>query len=179
MSVLIHILILNNLLLSVEMLGTPVKPEFPAFYEKIVPCIGHGREAIYQGVVEYFDEQGSSKDVDSITLLISNAKLRIYSRILGEVKKPVGEATFQIRVDVKDEKFRLIIYDPWFRAFVRDRYGKLVSDDKAEQVTDENFKHRVSLFKKIETQLQAYINDSGQKIREGMVEDELYNITNW
>ena len=116
--------------------------------------------------------------MDSTTLLISKDKLRIYSRILGELKKPVGKVVFNIRVDVKDEKFRLILYEPWFTLLVRDRYGKLVYDDKAEKVVEENFKHRLSLYRKIESQLQTYIDNAGEEIREGMAKEEL-NITNW
>lgn len=178
MSVLVHIWIFNNLLLSVNLLGTPVEPEFPAFYEKIVPCKGQEEAAIYDGIVEYFNDQETSAGVDSTTLLISKCKLRIYSRILGELKKPEGEVVFNIHVDVKDEKFRLILYEPWFTLFVRDRYGKLVSDDKAEKVVAENFKHKLSLYKKIESQLQAYIDNAGEEIRERMAKEEL-NITNW
>ncbi|GAA0890905.1 hypothetical protein GCM10009122_05840 [Fulvivirga kasyanovii] len=178
MSVLVHILIFNNLLLFVNLLGTPVEPEFPAFYEKIVPCKGQGQAAIYNQIVQYFNDQETSAGVDSTTLLISKDKLRIYSRILGELKKPVGKVVFNIRVDIKDEKFRLILYEPWFTLLVRDRYGKLVYDDKAEKVVEENFKHRLSLYRKIESQLQTYIDNAGEEIREGMAKEEL-NITNW
>ncbi|MBL6445479.1 DUF4468 domain-containing protein [Fulvivirga sp. 29W222] len=176
---LIHILILNILLLPVELLGAPALSESPAFYEKIVACKGHNQTAIYAGIAAYFKDQAALSDKDSATLFISHDKLRIYSQILGNLKKPVGEVTFDVRVDVKDEKFRLTIHDPWFTPLERDRYSKLVmSDDKAEQVEEENFKHRMSLFKKIEKQLQAYIDGAGQSIRERVINDEL-NITNW
>lgn len=178
MRLLIHILILNNLLPSSDLLGT-MEPDFPAFYEKVVACKGHDQAAIYMEIAEYFKEQADLQDTDSATLLISKKTLRIYNRVIGAIKNPAGEVTFDIRIDVKDEKFRLTIYDPLFRPFVRDRYGKLVtSDDEPESVTDENFRHRQSLFKKIEAQLQTYVNDTGQGIREGIINDEL-NITNW
>lgn len=152
----------------------------PVIYEEVIACNGYDSATIVKEIQEYLQEQQAYQlKIDSCSMISGTGVLKIYNRLIGSIKNPAGEITFNFNIDVKDQKFRYKMHNIWFTAYERDRYGRFwQSQDHPVSVDPEVFRYGTSLLKKIERQTHDHINDVIAAIKKKIKEDKL-NPTDW
>lgn len=152
----------------------------PVIYEEVIACKGYDSTAIVKKVQEYFQEQQVYQmKIDSCSMISGTGVLKIYNLLIGSIKNPAGEITFNFNIDVKDQKFRYKMHNLWFVLYERDRYGRFgQSQDDPVSVDREAFRYGTSLLKKIERQTHEHISDIVMAIKKKIEEDKL-NPSDW
>lgn len=173
-------LILNFLMIAGHDTGWSSAGISSIQYEGVIACKGYDKATIYHEIVGYFKTQNvSGLKLDSGSQISGSGRLKIYNRLIGPIKNPAGEITFDFVVDVKNEKFRYTMYNIWFSTIERDRYGRFnKTEDEPMLVDNEHFKRNSALLRKIEKQIQAHMDAVLWAMKREIEADKL-ETTDW
>ncbi|MEX2336130.1 MAG: hypothetical protein WD555_02525 [Fulvivirga sp.] len=133
-------------------------------YEKVMSCEGKETGEIRKAIIEYLSKQDYTHLKQSAEQITTTGALRIYNYIISSIKNPAGEIVFDLKIDIKDGKFRCIMHNISFVNLERDRYGKFVYTGDTIHLSKDNLKS--SVFSKIERQAVAYLHNMAFHIKQ-------------
>ena len=137
-------------------------------YQSITFCEKIESELLFEKVKNTIYQIYDSASISIVGNHIAevNVQVKIYSQLLGKIGHPTGLLFFLYKIEVKDEKFRCLVDNFYFKPMERNRYGRFqqVKTD-AELVCRDNFKSNPFLFKKIENQSEGYANKLTEKLK--------------
>ncbi len=137
-------------------------------YQNIISCEKVKGELLFKKLTNTIYQ---IYDSASISLMGNNSaeiqvQMKVYNQFFGKVGHPAGLLYFLYKIEVKDEKFRCLVDNFYFKPMERDRYGRFqeVRTD-AELVCEHNFKSNSFLFKRIKNQSEDYANKLSEKLK--------------